>query len=345
MDATSHAATALFHGAPPVGLDATPKVRVFGRDKLELWRVLPGTQPLLPVPVLLIPPLMVRPYIYDLQPAHSLLQTLRDAAVDTYVVDFGVPDPGDTNLRLDDYVLDYVPTCIEQTLRHSHQDGIAIVGYCMGGLFGLIHAATFADPRVRALVTIGSPVNFRKMGAITVGARLTAPVMDTVIDLVGNVPGGLSSLVFKLLSGPRLVRSYIDLLSHLDDPRRVQSFRAINHWINDMIPYPREAYRQMFHEVILGNRLRKNQLVFGGRRCDLGQVTCPVLAFAGEQDIIAPPAAVREVVQLVGSQDRQLVVAPGGHIGVMAGHFAPERVWRPMLKWLRQRMQNPPAIS
>jgi polyhydroxyalkanoate synthase len=337
--AAQHALSAVLRGSPPTGLGTTPRELVFQRDKLELFRVRRRAAGLASsVPLLLIPPLMVRPYIYDLQPEHSLLATLRDAGFDVFLLDFGVPDAADAEVRLDDYVLDWVPTCIEQTLARSGASRVAVVGYCMGGLFGLIHVGTHEDPRVGALVTIGSPVNFRRLGPITIGARLSAPLMDPVVSLVGNVPGELSSLVFKLLSGPRILRSHVDLLRNLDDEEHLQSFRAINFWINDMIPCPREAFRQLYREIILGNKLRKGTLLFRGKKCDLGRVTCPVLSFAGEQDIIAPPDSIREIIRLVGAADRRLITAPGGHVGVVAGHHAPERVWRPMVEWLGERL-------
>ena len=335
--------SALASSGPPPGLDATPRDLIFTRGKLELSHVRP-TGPVVPTPLLLIPPLMVRPYIYDLQPSHSLLATLRDAGFDVFLVDFGAPDRHDAQLRLDDYVLDFVPTCIDQALGHCGAERLAVVGYCMGGLFGLMHVGTHGNRQVRALVTIGSPVNFREMGAISIGARLTAPIMDPLLDLIGNVPGDVSSLVFKLISAPRILRSYVDLLRHPDE-ERLHGFRAINHWINDMLDYPREAYRQMFHEVVLGNKLYKNQLTFGVRTCDLSRVRCPLLAFAGEQDMVARPRAVREVVDLVGGDDKRLEIVSGGHVGVVAGSAAPQRVWQPMVAWLHERLGRPSAAT
>lgn len=326
-------------GEPPPGLGATPQDEVYRRGKLRLRRVSSSASAAAPtsVPLLLIPPLMVRPYIYDLSPTHSMVATLREAGFDTFVTDFGVPDRGDEQLRLDDYVLDFVPTCIEQTLQASGARELAVVGYCMGGLFGLIHAATFRDERVRALVTIGAPVNFSKMGLMTLGARLLAPMIDPVVDLIGNVPGSLSSITFKLITGRKTVLNYLNLLAHLHDEDYVASFRAINFWINDLIPYPKEAFRQMFTEVMAGNKLMRNLLTFGERLCDLREVSCPLLAFAGEQDNVVPPRAVREVVDLVGSRDKRFVTAPGGHVGVVAGSAAPQRTWQPLMAWLRER--------
>jgi polyhydroxyalkanoate synthase len=325
---------------------------VFERGKLRLFRLRSAASeeyelgnsiqrvdvPRCPTPVLVIPPLMVRPYIYDLRPEHSMLRTLRNAGFDVFVVDFGVPDRDDENVRLDDYVLDYVPAFVEATLRESGSAELAMVGYCMGGLFSLLHVGTFEDARVRALVTIGSPVNFKKMGMVTMAATLGAPGIDKIIDLLGNVPGSLSSAVFKMINGPRAFTRYVDLFRNLDDENYVRGFLAINHWVNDMIPYPKEAFRQMFKEVIHENRLLNNRLSFGDRRCNLRRIRCPLFAIAGDSDIIATPASTRGIVDLIGSKDKTFREVSGGHVAVVAGSDAPSQVWRPIADWLTQRI-------
>ncbi len=339
-------------GAKRRTVGSAPSDTVFERDKLRLLRlrrasadeyelgheVHPVESPGVSTPVLVIPPLMVRPYIYDLRPEHSMLRTLRDAGFDVFVVDFGVPGPEDENVTLDDYVLDYVPTLVDATLRQSGSPSLAMVGYCMGGLFSLLHVGTFADERVRALVTIGSPVNFDEMGIVTRAAKLGAPTMDRIIDRLGNVPGSLSSAVFKLINGPRMFTRYIDLLRNLHDEDYVRGFLTINHWINDMIPYPKEAFRQMFREVVYENRFLDNRLSFGGRACDLGRIRCPLFAMAGDTDMIATPASTRGIVDLVGSADKTFRQVPGGHVAVVAGSEAPREVWLPMVDFLTSRL-------
>jgi len=329
-------------------MGSAPCETVFERGKLRLLRLrgAAGDEyelghgvhrievPRVRTPLLVIPPLMVRPYIYDLRPEHSMLRTLRNAGFDVFVVDFGVPDREDENVRLDDYVLDYVPTLIDATLRESGADGLALVGYCMGGLFSLLHVGTFEDERVQALVTIGSPVNFKKMGVVTLAATLGAPGIDRIIDLLGNVPGSVSSAAFKLINGPKALTRYVDLLRNLHDENYVRGFLAINHWVNDMIPYPKEAFRQMFREVVYENRLLGNSLSFGDRKCDLQRIRCPLFAIAGNADTIATPASTRGIVDLVGSQDKSFREVSGGHVAVVAGSHAPEEVWKPIAEWL-----------
>src|SRR5262245_53161427 len=79
----------------------TPKDLVLRKGKLEVHRYRPpeteevelGHETLrvephaLPVPILLIPPLMVRPYVYDLRAEHSMVRFLRRAGYDVFIVD------------------------------------------------------------------------------------------------------------------------------------------------------------------------------------------------------------------------------------------------------------------
>jgi polyhydroxyalkanoate synthase subunit PhaC len=341
-------------GAKPT-MGNVPKDIVMKRGKLELSRVRRlsneryelgpdevevALTPARKVPLLVIPPLMVRPYVYDLRPEHSMLRTLRNAGFDVFVVDFGVPDRADEGLRLDDYVLDFVPACVDAALAASGARELALVGYCMGGIFALLHAATWDDPRVHSIVTIGAPVDFEKMGLMTIAARLgtmgKSTLVDRVLDRMGNVPGVLSGAGFRLMSGTKAITKYADLFTNLYDEEYVRGFDAIDTWLGDMIPYPKEAFRQLLKEVVVGNKMLKNELVFRDRKADLTRVTCPVLAFSGKSDNIATPAATRGILELTGSRDTSFVEVPGGHVGVVAGSSAKHAVWEPIVKWLEE---------
>jgi polyhydroxyalkanoate synthase len=287
--------------------------------------------------VLLIPPLMVRPYVYDLRPDHSMARTLRDRGFDVFVLDFGVPDRGDEGIRLDDYVLDFVPRAVDATLKASGQPGVTLAGYCMGGIFAMLHAAAHRDERVRNVVTIGAPVNFEKMGVVTVAARLGSRHVDRLLDRVGNVPAFAAIQGFKIMSGTKAITKYADLFLKLYDDQYVRGFDAVNTWVNDLIPYPKEAFKQMVKDVVSGNKLLRRELKFGDKNADLATMTQPLLAFAGSSDNIATPASTKGILDLVGSKDKRLYEVPGGHVGVVAGSAAPAKVWRPMAEWLASR--------
>lgn len=308
-----------------------------GHDHFELTRIF-DEEPLPDVatPVLLIPPLMARPYVYDLRPEHSMARTLRHLGLDTYVLDFGVPDEGDAGLRLDDYVLDFVPQAVEAVRAQSGARDVTLAGYCMGGIFALLYAAAHRDAPVRNIVTIGAPIDFEKMGALTLVARLGSAHIDKLMDRLGNVPGTMASQGFKLMSGAKSITRYADLFIHLYDEEYVRGFDAINTWVNDLIPYPREAFKQMVKDVVSGNKILGRTLELGGRNVDLRDVRVPLLAFAGAGDNIAPLESARAIVDLVGAEDKRFVEVPGGHVGVVAGNAAPAAVWRPTAAWITE---------
>jgi polyhydroxyalkanoate synthase len=171
--------------------------------------------------------------------------------------------------------------------------------------------------------------------------------MDAVLERLGNVPAFAAEAGFKLLGGARTITKWADLAAHLDDEAYVRGFDAINTWVNDLLPYPGEAFRQLLREVVTGNKLLKGGLVLGGQEIDLGRVQVPLLAFSGRTDNIATPEATRAILECVGSSDKALREVPGGHVGVIAGSEARRAVWEPAGAWLLERDRRPttPLLS
>ncbi len=336
--------------ATPMG--DTPRDVILEHGKLQVVRYLPIEDDpdreeavptaRFPVPILLIPPLMVRPYIYDLRPDHSLVRFLRGAGFDVYLVDFGVPADEDRDVRLDDYVLEWVPRAIEAVRRAHGAADLTLAGWCMGGIFALLHAAAFRDGGVRNIVTIASPIDFGKMGMLSTMARAAHGQVDRLTDRIGNIPGFLNAGALKLLAPHKQVTRYADLFINLWNDEYVKGWDAMSTWANDFIPYPQQAFKQMVKEVVVGNRLLEG-MQFGDKRVSLADVTCSLLAFAGAEDVIATPASARAIVAATRPRDQQYHEVAGGHIGVVVGGRAPKTVWQPTVDWLKPRsLREPP---
>ncbi len=340
-------------GSAPAGHNPARRELVFSRDKLALHRVKPlsadefeiGTETLpvsfdrRPVPLVLIPPLMVRPYVYDLRPDHSFVRALRNARFDVFVIDFGVPDEADVHTSLETYVLDYIPTCIDEALKASGARQVSILGYSFGGIFALLHCGTHRDDRVKNIVTIGAPVDFGKMVAAHWMARLGAFTVAPITSVVGNIPGWWSTLGFKLMGGTRSLTRWIDFVTRLHDPDYLRTFDSINTWINGLIPYPRDAFRQVVQEVVAGNKLMRDELYFDGKRCELTAIRQSLLAFSGRDDNVALPKATHAIMDRVGSMDKELVEVTGGHVAIIGGTEAPREVWEKTIGWLEGRSE------
>ena len=345
----------LFEGSARGQMGSAPKTLVFKEWKLEVHRVLarrheehalgddaeidPTSE--FPIPIVLVPPLMVRPYVYDLRPDHSMVRFLRDRGFRVYLVDFGVPDKHDQTLRLEHYVFTFLPAAIDAVMRDANATQVSLVGYCMGGIFALLYGAAFHDSqRVRNLVTIGAPINFDKMGVISLAARFGQGWVDKVLDRVGNVPSIGAELGFKLMGGTKTLTKWADLATHLYDDEYVRGFDAINTWVNDLLPYPRDAFKQMVRDVVGQNKLLKRELQLAGRFIDLARIETPLLAMAGRGDNIATLGSTRAVLDSVSSRDKTFVEVPGGHVGVVGGREARQHVWARTAEWLAPRSIN-----
>ena len=318
----------------------TPYDVVYRRGKLELRRYHHAhvrIPPRFDLPVLLVPPLMVKPFVFDLWPGRSLVRHLLDRGFDVFLVDFGEPDAADAYVTLDDYILDWLPAACRQLRAVSRQRELSVIGYCMGGLMMLMALGVRRDLGVRNLVTIGAPLDVSKMGPFAWMTKMAGGQVEFLSRRIGNVPGGLSSAVFRLMTPAKNITRYADLFMNMWDREYVNGFDAMNQWVSQFIDYPQGAFLQFVRDFMQHNQLAEGKMRFGGKVADLERITANLLAFAGRTDRIAPPAAVRAQLDALGSTDTTFRLAPGGHMGVFAGHSAPRQVWQPTAEWLAPR--------
>jgi poly(3-hydroxyalkanoate) synthetase len=62
-----------------------------------------------------------------------------------------------------------------------------LLGYCLGGIFATLYAATH-PAKVENLVTLATPVDFSRAGPVYRYVRTLD--VDGLVDRLGNVPGG-----------------------------------------------------------------------------------------------------------------------------------------------------------
>lgn len=332
---------------PKTIVGRTPYDVIYRHDKLEVRRYGGATAPPGPpyLPLLLVPPLMVKPFIFDLHPGRSLVAFLRERGFPVYLVDFGEPDAADAYVALDDYVVDWIPAACAAVKRDAGTAELSLLGYCMGGLFALSHVAANQDASVRNIVSIGAPVDVNKMGLFAWMGKLAGSQIDFLTRRIGNIPGGLSSTVFRLLTPMRNITRYGDLFMNMWDREYVNGFDAMNQWVSQFIDYPQTAFLQFQREFLRRNKLVRGRMTFRGRVAALQRVRAALLVFAGRQDQIAPVASVRAVLAAVGSRDKSFRLVPGGHMGVLAGSTAPRHVWQPAAKWLAPRSELTAGVA
>jgi len=107
------------------------------------------------------------------------------------------------------------------------------------------------------------------------------------------------------------------------------------------VPYPGEAFKQLLRDVMRRNQVHDSWLVFGEQRVELAAVHCPVLAFAGETDAVAPVASIVALRRHLPPGRVSVRLVPGGHVGILGGPDAPRAVWGPTADFLTEAATPP----
>ncbi|MEZ5376009.1 MAG: alpha/beta fold hydrolase [Acidimicrobiales bacterium] len=316
---------------PPIS--STPKDTVWQRDKVRLWRYRSDRRSGGP-PLLLVHSLVNRSYIFDLVPGNSMVEVLLDRGQDVYLVEWGVPDAADAENSFETYCDDYLPEIVNFVVANSSADDLNMLGYCFGGVLTLLYAAGHVDAPLRSLTTLATPTDMTQMPAQLRGGKDSSFDPALVIDESGNVPGTVIGNAIRSLDPTAEFAARANLLANLWNDDYVAAHNAITQWGNDQIPFAGATFKQMAQMFSRDNGFMTDQLVLGGRRISLSDITVPFLNVFGSKDHIVPAAATRPLSTLVGSDEVTDLELPAGHVGLFIGRRAHQVGVPAMLDWI-----------
>jgi polyhydroxyalkanoate synthase len=170
--------------------------------------------------------------------------------------------------------------------------------------------------------------------------------VDAFVDAYGNCPASFLQASFLMLKPVQnLIEKPINFLERLDDDAFVEDYLAMETWLNDNIPVPGEVFREFVKFLYQQNQLARGELQIGGKRVDLGKITCPVLNIMAQKDDLVPCNQSIVFNDLVSSRDRRAIQFPAGHIGLAVGSKAQKEVWPQVCDWLADRSDPTPAAK
>ncbi len=316
---------------PAVGV--TPADVVHRENKWRLLRYRPRPEGLaLSTPVLLVPSLINRHYVLDLMPGKSFAEFFVRRGHDVYVIDWGTPADEDRHLTFDDVCDRYLGRAVRRCARDSERGRTHLLGYCMGGTLAAVYAAARPD-HVASLLQIAAPVGFADEGLLSRWVRGPTFDVDALVTACGNVPWPLMQGAFHLLRPTLSLWKGVRLLDRAWDDRYLDGFLALERWGNDNVSFPGECYRRYIGDLYRDDALLAGTLVLSGRPARLEDITCPLLAVTFEHDNIVPWRSAAVLVDRVGSEDKEHLHLPGGHVGAMISRAASEALWPRLSVW------------
>ncbi len=318
-------------GVGRVEVGCSAKELVWERDKVRLYRYDSDHRSLAP-PILIVMSLVSKPYIVDLRPGNSFVESLLERGLDVYLLDWGIPDAADADNTLETYCDEYLPYAAVAAMRESARDEIHVLGYCLGGLLSAVFAAGHPEIPLRSLTLLATPVNFAEMGAMTTMVRDERLDLNQFVDATGNIPSEVMLRAVNLMRVTGQASTYAALLDQLDNSEYIAAHQAMHGWATDHIPFPGACFRQIAVSMVRENRLAENRLVTGRGRIDLASITCPVLNVVGLKDYLVPVAANEPILSLIPQlEDLRFDT---GHIGLVVGGKAHRSFIPVLVDWL-----------
>jgi polyhydroxyalkanoate synthase subunit PhaC len=318
-------------------LGSTPKDVLHSRGTVNLYHYRPLASEVYRVPVLIVMATTNRGYILDLVPGQSFIEFLLRHGYDVYMLDWTAPKPEEKSLRMEDYVLDFIPDSIRRVQQHSGEKDVSVIGYCFGGVLSLLYGSIFNDGPMKNLICFTTPIDFREMKLFSNFADRRYFDVDGLIDSVGNMPPELILQSFEMLRPASRVAGQVQLWDNIWNDEFVKSYRMFDRWATDTLPLAGEYFRAITKDLMWDNKLYNDTMTVGGRDAKLADIRVPILHAVAEHDHIVPYDAARHLITKIGSEDKEEVMLKGGHVSLVAGANAIKRLWPKLDSWLGKR--------
>jgi polyhydroxyalkanoate synthase len=283
------------------------------------------------IPALVIPSLVNRAYILDLDEERSFLRFLSGAGVRCLLIDWGRPGDIERGFDLTDYVAGRLDQAFEAAVELGGRP-LGLIGYCMGGLFALALASRHRRD-VSGLALVATPWDFHASPAVP-PAMMSAlsGIIESSFGPLGEVPTDVLQCLFAM-NDPQLAIRKFSRFADLDPGSpEARRFVAVEDWANDGVPLALPTARDCLTRWYGRNEPAAGMWRVAGRAVDPGKLDRPVLAVIPSHDKIVPAPSARA---LAAQLPRVTVIEkPAGHVGLIVGPGARRSVWEPIRRHL-----------
>src|ERR1700687_726957 len=107
-------------------------------------------------PIVLVYALIKRPYVMDLQPGKSVIESLLKQGFDVYLTDWLPPTKEDAWRGFDAHVTHDLANAVRAVQIEENVEQVHVLGYCLGALLSLLYTALHPE-NVKNLITITIP--------------------------------------------------------------------------------------------------------------------------------------------------------------------------------------------
>jgi polyhydroxyalkanoate synthase len=281
--------------------------------------------------LLVIPSLVNRYYILDLDTETSFLRDMAEGGFAPFVVDWGAPGPAERGFGFTDYVEIRLDRALDALSRQPGGQ-IHLIGYCMGGNLALALGLR-RQSEIAGLILLATPWDFHAENADH--ARMLAAIggqLEPVLRLFGELPVDILQSFFSGFDPFQILRKFQNFAALDPAGPAARKFVALEDWLNDGTAVAAEVARECLIGWYGENRPARGEWRIGGVPVDPRKFSRPSLCVIPAGDRIVPP---KSALRLAAALPEAETLHPAaGHIGMMAGRGARPLVWEPIRRWI-----------
>ncbi|WP_428669448.1 alpha/beta fold hydrolase [Reyranella sp.] len=283
--------------------------------------------------VLVVPSLINRWEVLDLNAEKSLLRAMAANGLRPYLVDWGTPDAEERRFDLSAYVarLERAVSYVGKRARRAP----AVMGYCMGGTLAVALAAR-QQRRVAKLALLAAPWDFHADKAGHAFLLSAGPLLAQLADKLGELPVDALQTLFWSLDPWLAMKKFGRFLGMDQQGDSARDFVLLEDWLNEGAPLAGPTARECLVGWYGDNLPGIGKWIVGGKPIVPRRITKPALVMIPSGDRIVPPLSAAALADRKrGLKNVTRLDLPLGHIGMVVSSRARELCWTPLIDWLK----------